>query len=170
MNNNTISVCEEMLKERGYTIQKIEETNDIVKIFFLNELGEKSILSINYSKLDVNSLKNEMVYVSRNNIKHCIFVYSNVTSYSYNIKNFYKNIKIEIFKIHELNFNITKHFLVPKHEKLNNTEKMEFIHKWGEKIPQMLVDDPISKFYYYKKNDIIKITRKTGYVTYRIVI
>jgi DNA-directed RNA polymerase subunit H (RpoH/RPB5) len=33
----------------------------------------------------------------------------------------------------------------------------------------MRKDDPIVKFYDYQKGDLIKIIRKNGYITYRIV-
>lgn len=164
----TITVCKEMLKQRGYSITGFRQEEYSHKIFFYSDLGS-GILIINLGKLDVNSMKNELVYVTKNNIKHCIFVYSNVTSYSYNIKELYKNIKIEIFKSGELSFNITHHQLVPKHTKLNAEDRGKFVKEWGTNIPIILSSDPISRFYAYDKDDIIKITRKSGYVSYRIV-
>ena len=79
---------------------------------------------------------------------------------------------IELFQEEELQYNITKHYLVPKHElsypKGTKISK-DFKDKYGDKFPVLLKTDPVARFYGYNKGDIIKITRKGGYVTYRFV-
>ena len=63
---------------------------------------------------------------------------------------------------------ITKHYLVPKHEKVPDSEK--FDKKIIDKLPILLKTDPISRFYGFKKGDLIKISRKNNYIFYRRVV
>ena len=44
-----------------------------------------------------------------------------------------------------------------------------FKKKYTDDIPIILKSDPISRFYGYERGDIIKVTRKSGYVMFRIV-
>jgi DNA-directed RNA polymerase subunit H (RpoH/RPB5) len=41
--------------------------------------------------------------------------------------------------------------------------------KYGNALPFILKTDPVSRYYYFQKNDLIKITRRNGTITYRIV-
>ena len=73
--------------------------------------------------------------------------------------------------------NITKHKLVPKHEILSKIEKDEFLKKNKFKLqnlPRILTSDPVIKFIYGVKGDVIKITRQsetTGKsLYYRVVV
>jgi len=66
-------------------------------------------------------------------------------------------------------YNITKHRLVPKHRCLSVYETATFKRKYGVKIPVLLQTDAVVKFYNFKPNDIIEITRADGIVMYRIV-
>jgi DNA-directed RNA polymerase I, II, and III subunit RPABC1 len=76
---------------------------------------------------------------------------------------------IELFLIDDLQYNITKHSLQPRFEKLEYEEGENFKKKYGVKFPVLRVNMPISRFYDYKKGDVILIHRKDGYITYRIV-
>ena len=78
----------------------------------------------------------------------------------------------ELFEENELQYNITKHYLVPKHELLfekGSKGAKEFKEKYSDKFPIILKTDPISRFYGFNKGDIIKVTRKGDVVMYRIV-
>ena len=86
------------------------------------------------------------------------------------------DIVFELFSVDELQFNITKHRLVPLHQKLNEEESKSFKEKYGLKYQAILTSDPISRFYNYKRGDIIRILRirktndKNQYIiAYRIV-
>jgi DNA-directed RNA polymerase subunit H (RpoH/RPB5) len=61
-----------------------------------------------------------------------------------------------------LMFNITKHFLVPKHTKYNG-RKIDLCEKLlinnTNKLPVILHSDPISRYYDFKYNDVIEIKR-----------
>jgi DNA-directed RNA polymerase I, II, and III subunit RPABC1 len=84
---------------------------------------------------------------------------------------------IEIFTEPELYIDISEHSLVPKHELLTKEEKDLVLKKYDIKekqLPKILISDKISKYYGFKKLDLVKITRlsETGgyYVYYRLVV
>lgn len=64
-------------------------------------------------------------------------------------------------------YNITEHADFVKHEKIKNYEK-KYI-KYNLTLPVLLNTDPVSRWYDYNINDIIKITRNDKSITYRIV-
>jgi DNA-directed RNA polymerase I, II, and III subunit RPABC1 len=69
---------------------------------------------------------------------------------------------VQIMWCKQLQFNITKHTLVPKHTKCLQPEIDELIKKYmlvnKYQLPILLRDDPIARYYNYKSGDIIKIT------------
>ena len=104
------------------------------------------------------------------NINHCIIIYKEkITSVAKKITESINDFTIELFPSCELMYNITKHYLVPLHKKLEDEASKNFKLKYGINIPIILYKDPVSRFYGFKPNDIIEVTRSTGFVTYRIV-
>jgi len=78
-------------------------------------------------------------------------------------KNTYTN--LEIFTHNELIFNITKNYLVPQHILLNEVEKQEVYKKYkmknNDQFQQILVSDPVAKYYAMKVGDLCKIIRSS---------
>lgn len=73
-------------------------------------------------------------------------------------------INIQIFDIKELQFNITKHILVPKHELITDANEIDNIIKQYSlkskyQLPIIMRSDPMAKYLNLKNGDIIKITR-----------
>ena len=102
--------------------------------------------------------------------KHCIIIYSgSSTPMATKLADSSVEIEIELFTEAELQYNITKHRLVPLHRKLPDEEAEQFKKTYGLKFPVILRTDPISRFYHYKRGDVIKIERKGGFISYRIV-
>jgi DNA-directed RNA polymerase subunit H (RpoH/RPB5) len=104
---------------------------------------------------------------------------------------------IEHFLEKELGFNITKHALVPQHEKLTPDQKKELLRRCAatvEKLgalvhcfkysvryklaeshlPRVHKSDPIARYFGMQKGDVFRIVRPSEtagrYVTYRIVL
>lgn len=75
-------------------------------------------------------------------------------------------IRIEFMESALLNFNPTKHVLVPKHE-IASEEESKAVNKHEQ--PSLLSTDPIVRFYAYEKGELIRVTRKSGYISYRVV-
>ena len=83
-----------------------------------------------------------------------------------------KEFKIELFHVDELQYNITTHYLVPKHEihcKKGTKECLKFKKTYSDNFPILLRNDPISRFFDYEKGDVIRITDSDGFVSFRIV-
>jgi DNA-directed RNA polymerase subunit H (RpoH/RPB5) len=86
------------------------------------------------------------------------------------------NINIQIFDIKELQFNITKHILVPKHEVVSDQEEIKTILqnyclKSKFQLPHILKTDPVSRYLGLRNGDIVRITRTSPtageYIVYR---
>lgn len=70
---------------------------------------------------------------------------------------------LQYFQLNELQFNPTKHQLVPPHRKLNNDETTEIMNKYLIKnklqMPIILRTDVIAKWLGLKQGEIVEITR-----------
>ena len=89
----------------------------------------------------------------------------------------FNNCDLQIMWCKQLQFNITKHTLVPNHIKLNEDEEKLILDKYNLKskfqLPIILKNDPVSRYYNYHSGDIIKIIKEynnTSFTTsYRCV-
>lgn len=169
---SVLKTCIQMLKDRGFTIinecrtigditYKMQENDAVffgehstegnVFVFFHNEerIGVKQLRLWNEARPDsqliIVSLEGPTAFTK----KEADHSYPNVQFFTYQ----------------NLCVNITKHSLVPKHERLSKEEKMSCgieIRK-DEEWPKLYTNDAIAQYYNYKPGDIIKITRTIGY-------
>lgn len=69
----------------------------------------------------------------------------------------------EFFWLDKLQFNITKHALVPRHEKATPKEVQQLTEKYQlnnvSQLPRLSASDPVVQYYNFKRGDVIKITR-----------
>ena len=87
---------------------------------------------------------------------------------------------ITFFTLDDLQFNVTKHALVPKHERITDEEEKAEIKKVlniksFHQIPVIYVFDPVVKAIGGQVDDLIKVTRYTGehsgeHIVYRYCI
>lgn len=155
----------DMLADRKYNnIEEDDENPNMIKsdeilVFFSEEL-----------KLNISHIKEFVSLLTKNEYKRGILVYpSAITSTAKSAVSSIKDIKIDLFELDELQYNITKHRLVPKHERLYNEEEKEIRKKYGINLPYMFSTEPVSRYYAYEKGNIIKITRLNGVIAYRVV-
>lgn len=180
MNNSIIKqTCLDMIQQRGYQPcddqkESQREINDMQVMIFSKEKDENKICCIltPFDKLNTTNVQCVQEICSVTCSEGAIVIYSDTITHTAK-KNIYElshtGLRIEPFHQSELSFNITKHDLVPKHEKLSSDESNEFKSKYGENQPVLYNTDPVSRFYGFSVGDVIKITRKNGYVSYRIV-
>jgi len=162
--DRAIQTVSEMITQREYNIT----SEDNEKIIATNEKKECIIAyKIPVSKFNVDRFKEyvsklEQLNEKNKNIKynHIILVYIDCITPT-GKKMIIESIDIifELFSIDELQFNITKHRLVPLHQKLNEDDSKLFKEKYGLKYQAILTSDPIVRFYNYKRGDIIRIFR-----------
>jgi len=157
----------EMLIQRGYKI--IEQ--DTEKIFGQNDRDEQIVAFIlPIAKFSVDRVKEYSSTVKKLNINRCVIQYIDiVTPMAKKVIENSVDIIIELFTHDELQFNITKHVLVPVHTKIPEKEADLLKKQFGLRFPTLLKKDAISRFLGFQYNDMIKITRKGGIVAYRIV-
>lgn len=157
----------EMMEQRGYTIIESDEKN----ITAVDADGNTVIAMIlkDIGKINIENAKSIMSFMNTNDVNHAILIRNDVITPS--AKDAFSsclNMQFEFFCFTELQYNITKHQLVPLHEKLSEKEREEYKEKFGLKIPTIKITDPVCRFYNFKKNDVIRIYRK-NYPIYRIV-
>ena len=147
---NTESIVEQLKRNAG----KIGFEVRINKINIVYYLSQKFKLT-ELRKVIGDSMDQELLY---------IFIVNDKISAS-NMKSMNAlNINMQIFNIRELQFNITKHVLVPKHELVTNSEEIEDIMKTyslksKSQLPLILKSDPVSRYFGLRTGDIVKITR-----------
>ena len=161
----------EMLNQRKYTEIKEEEN----RIMAIDNQGKIVCVFMEILvKLNVAEIKRKIVIMEEEKIPHTIIIHNQLDIPTSNVKGIIEqlpnlNMEIEAFPDSDLLINITKHVYVPKHEVLSVEEGRNFRAKYGTDIQVLLKTDPISRFYNYRKGDIIEITRKNGCIAYRIV-
>tara|TARA_Y100000389_G_C17146897_1_gene357702 strand:+ start:37 stop:612 length:576 start_codon:yes stop_codon:yes gene_type:complete len=180
--DKAIQTVSEMITQRGYNIT----SEDNEKIIATSEKNECIIsYKIPVSKFNVDRFKEyisklEQLNEDNKNRKynHIILVYTDcITPTGKRMIIESTDIIFELFSIDELQFNITKHRLTPLHQKLNEDDSKLFKETYGLKYQVILTSDPISRFYNYKRGDIIRISRpvktttnvKQYSIAYRIV-
>lgn len=165
--NRTCQTIKEMLYQRNYDIE--EETED--NIIGVNKKGEHICVFTHIcSKFNIDRVKEYISHMHKMEYNHCIIIYSgSSTPMATKLAESSIEIDMELFTEEELQYNITKHYLVPKHIKLSDEDAESFKIKYGTKFPVILRSDPIARFYHYKRGDVIKIERNGAFISHRIV-
>ena len=141
-----------------YESSEIDITLDNIFVRFFEE--DKS-----FAKNDLKNNYSEIIEEHGDTINIIIIIKDKIASAVKTEleKNLYSN--LEIFTHNELIFNITKNYLVPQHILLNEEEKQEIYKKYNMKnndnFQQILVKDPVAKYYAMKVGDLCKIIRSS---------
>jgi len=180
--STSIKTIFEMLNDRNIDISSVNDDDisewintNFNKVNFSIVINKIKILYYMQSKFKWPELKKILVEDDEEEYSLIILVVREKVSQN-NLK-FIHGLKlpIQIFDIKELQFNITKHVLVPKHELVNDEEGKLIIEKYSLKtkyqLPHILKTDPMSKYLGLKSGDIIKIQRTSPtageYIAYR---
>lgn len=169
-----------MITQRGYSKSDLVPSNEHKVNIYFNSDNKQYLMLYKFiiDRFNVDQYKFFTIYINNIekelgiNIQNSIVIYSeSVTPMAKKYVDSYKaNLELELFFINELQYNITKHRLVPTHIRLNAEETKLFNQTLSvSNIPTILTTDPISKFYNYKIGDIIKIIRNNGIVVFKVV-
>ena len=180
--DRAIEISKEMMDQRGYSVHfytsnenqgiLIEESANYpeIKLISMNPITNDKIYFFftESEKLNKGIVEKYKNIIQSLTLNHCIFIYrNNITSSAKTLIDKFDSIvenidsiKIELFIINSLQYNITSHILVPKHERECKETAKLIQKKYGTKLPFILESDPVSKFYGFEKGEIIKITRK----------
>jgi DNA-directed RNA polymerase I, II, and III subunit RPABC1 len=168
--DKTKKIILEMFEQRNYTNI---ETDISTRILAIKPDGQPICA---FTKI-IDKLNNEEIHsriseLQEYKIEHGILIHEGTPTPA--VKGVISNlpdlgINIELFHADDLQFNITKHDLVPTHVLISSSEAKEFKTKYGTNIPSILRTDAVSRFFDFHKGDIIRIIRKNGFISYRIV-
>ncbi len=159
----------EMLVDRGVNIDLLSTVSDtelnimskVNKIFAIQVNEKTKIVYYTNQKFKINDLKKYLV-----DDEHVIMVFKEKIN-NLNIKNLKEqtNVTIEIFMMKELQYNISQHVLVPKHEVLHENAQIESILNIYQlkknQLPIILKTDPMARYLDVKAGEVVKITRKS---------
>lgn len=153
--NGLIELC----RLRGYT--------------HLREMGIKIIVLPENVKFNTHLFEVCVSYFSEL-IKHIIVVYDmGITPASLRlIQNytFLNSVQLELFSQRQLSAT-TLHYLTPCHQLVTCPKTLKELARLGRKnLPRMLQNDAVARWYGFKAGDMIQITRKSGEVTFRLVV
>jgi DNA-directed RNA polymerases I, II, and III subunit RPABC1 len=183
----------EMISDRGISIPlhdiisfeefEIKYSNKNLDIFISDSIVNKHIYVYfhndikNFSKNDLKNLMQKLMIQYENKEISILLLLKDKENSAISkelTKDVYKN--VEIFLKNNMIFNITHHELQPKFYLLNKDEEMEVLEKYNTtkgKLPKISKNDPISKYYGAKSDQIFKILRKSPevgeYPYYRLV-
>lgn len=121
-------------------------------------------------KVSIGHVKECIAFMTAVNCAHGVIVYEDTVTPM--VKKLVENngiIRLELFSADELGFNITKHRLVPKHEQASGDE-LEHLKKYMDRIPNMLVSDPVARFHGFDRGTLVKVSRSDGTVAFRVVV
>lgn len=173
MQQQAVRVVEEMLIDRGFTIQYIDRelTNEDQSYFLkANKINDWVICCMNEEeKVNIADIKKRLAILNREGASRCIIIYrSSVTSSAKNsIETF--DFNFELFGLHELQLNITRHRLVPRHCHVTEEEKTLLDKDFKGKLPTLLTTDPVCRYFAFTKGEYVRIHRKDGSMMYRVV-
>lgn len=167
-----IKVIIEMLIDREYKIDYADNdlTNEQPYIIKAKKNINTIIVFINEDeKLNIQGIKDKISIMNKENATSCIIIYKATVTSSAKKSLETLEYEFELFALHELQLNITRHRLVPRHTRVLPSEKEELDKNYKGKLPIILHTDPISRYYAFKRGEYIRITRKDGSIIYRIV-
>lgn len=160
---NTIITLHEMMFDRGYQSwepcgQHLYKIGKHIMVYFCHN-----------DKFNIESVKTLIFYLQQQKLKHGIVIYQNImTSSAKKAIDHLQDFTIELFEKKELQYNVTKHRLYSKHEKISKS-KMEIPIEQINHLPILLRTDPVSRYFHFTRGDIVRITRNNGSIAYRLV-
>ena len=164
----SFSTILEMLKDRNEE-EGIQEINETVLMFKDIPTPLFSIRVANYIIIYYTLIKTfweDIVnFISKNSnsatVKFIIVINELHASIDAKKAMFELGIDYQIFSLKELQFNISKHSLVPKHEKINFDDISKYLNNDKSKLPIISIIDPMSRYLGLKQGDVVKITRNS---------
>jgi DNA-directed RNA polymerase subunit H (RpoH/RPB5) len=122
-------------------------------------------------KLNMDEIQLYISTMNEEKIKHIIIIHEGTPTPV--VKGVVDNMNvlgnyIELFLADNLQYNVTKSYLVPLHCFVDKLETKN-IKAAFPFLPILLRSDPICRFYDFHGGEIVRIVRKNDYICYRIV-
>jgi DNA-directed RNA polymerase subunit H (RpoH/RPB5) len=174
--SQSLSILYEMLRDRGeHDIAEHlqhygrDEVFNIIhssaKQTFVIDLEDTYRIIYNLqSKFRLGDIKAKYIEEQEDKFKTFIIVVRDKVSVN-DVKNLSKLLPdVQVFELRELQFNISKHILVPKHELITDENEIndlvtKYCIKSRSQFPLILKTDPMAKYLHAKPGNLVKITR-----------
>lgn len=168
--NQAVSTCIDMLIHRGYTHYN-EELN-----MFEHSTNKLMLFILPVGKLTLVQIRHYISKTTEYDVNHCIILVNDTITPIARKHISEIPIKCEVFTMSQLQYNITKHKLVPKHTKLTPNQAITIKEKYGKNekgekcLPRMYITDPMARFLGLSVGDVVRIERNDGNIVYRMVV
>ena len=166
------TLYEMFITHRGY--ERIEQVVDPSHVFLVKDSRKDEppvlIFLLGSEKLNIDGVKEMILVMETFQTKHGVMVYQNsVTSSARKALELLYQYRIELFAVHELQYDLTKHMYFCPHEKVSHSSELGHLQTQLPKLPKILHSDPVVRFFGFKKNDILRIRRPNNTIAYRVV-
>ena len=179
-----VLTVQEMLMDRGYKLTEKKDKVDISEDYVENncmlegDKGDEKMIALFYdsssnSKIGLDAIKRLMQkyeLTEESNYTNFILVVNNKLTYRARKEIDVKGIDTELFLFDELYVNIMKHELQPEFRILKESEKKKIEKYYKNKIPFILKDDMVVRYFNAKIGDVFEIIRRDGSLYYRMVV
>ena len=163
--------------EKFYAKLLSTNTKDFIDMVHIDCTIDKKV-GIKFYNYKLNTFKNDKeieTFISTYQGYHKILIVEDISTKAE--KQLIGSTGFEVFKQMEIIKDISSHYLVPKHTLLTKEENEQFMTEYKLKkkdMARIYIDDPMAKYLYAQKDDIIRIDRpstNSGYSSaYRLVI
>ena len=166
------------LDEDSNEIKKLDRYKEELLIEPVDIICNNKKVSVKFYNVKLTSIKNDKeieTFIKDKIDYHKILVINDISSKLEKL--IMDSPNFEVFKIMEIIKDISKHDLVPEQVLLTEEQAKEFMEEYKLKkkdMPRIYMDDPMARYLYAQKDDIIQIIRpsiNSGYSSYyRLVI
>lgn len=186
-----------MLYDRGYDVRGENEMGysefllsypnykAMAKIKYESDDSDKSLIYVYYitpekdSQLGVEKIKFVVSDMEKEEFRKAIIISPRSASHEAlnNINLIRGRNNIQVFTESELIFPVAHHILQPKYTLAHEADKLEFLEKYGwdedqlkVKLPKLLLKNPISKYFDFEPDQLVRIETNDGTRQIRIVV
>lgn len=174
------TLYEMFLTHRGYGhISQVLEMPHVFMIHKTVDPKEEQTLDVGDSvivvlmgseKLNIDGVKEMIQTMETLHVRHGVIVYQNsITSSAKKAFDLLYQYRIELFALHELQYDLTKHMYFCPHEKIEDLRELGMLKNQLTKLPRILLTDPVVRYFGFSKNDVLRIRRPDGTLAYRVV-
>jgi len=162
--------AQQMLTTRGY---EMNDHRSSTLVIGQHQKTHQKILVWCYlfEKLNIEGIKEFISILEEYKIVHGLLIYyQTITASAKKILKSLYRFEIEMFVLKELQYDLTAFDYYCPHILCDADEKKEILKRFSpNELPILLLTDVVSRYFDFKKNDIIRIHRKNGTIIYRIV-
>lgn len=164
----TLTTVIEMLKDRGYSnIKSCQTFDEIVQNmtdlrYIVCGTMDKSFINVFFHNEERVGVRQLRQWVESSTADRIIVVSLDGPT-AFTRKEAEQNYKqVQFFTFRDLCVNITRHTLVPKHERIDGAKLPLGLTESKAELPILYTNDRIAQYYAFAPGDVVRITRTAG--------